>query len=100
MSVEDMQIRLQVRAILVRHWVDMRTLDYDVTGQVVYLHGMLAVGYEHPDYDRSDEHGICSRILLNLERDLNRVPGVKALHYDLTNWAKSSGMWIKRAYVR
>lgn len=100
MSVEDMQIRLQVRTALVRNWVDLRTLDYDVTGQVIYLYGMLVVGYEHPNYDRKDEHGINSRVLLNLERDLTHVPGVKAIHYDLTNWTKSGGEWVKRVYVR
>ncbi len=100
MSIEDMQIQLATRTVLVRNWIDMRVMDYNVIGQVIYLRGMIGVTYEHPDHDEKDEHGINSRVLLKLERDLVRIPGVKAIHYDLTNWIKSGGMWVKRAYLR
>jgi hypothetical protein len=100
MSIEDMHIQLQARNVLVRNWIDMRVIDYNVIGQVIYLRGMLAVTYEHPGRDDKDEHGINTRVLLNLERDLTHIAGVKAVHYDLTNWFKSGGVWVKRTYLR
>jgi hypothetical protein len=99
MTVEDNLLQLKVRATLVRNFVDTRVLSYNVIGQVVHLRGMLVVVYEHPDYDSADEHGVNARILLNIEQDLRRLPGVKDIRYDLTNWAKSGGQWLKRRYI-
>jgi hypothetical protein len=100
MVVPDYTIQTQVRALLVRNWMDTRRIDYNVIGGVVHMRGTMAVLYEHPERDQNDEHGISARLLVNLERDMMRVDGVKAVHYDLSNWIKTGGMWIKRTYVR
>jgi len=100
MAVADSMLQLKVRATLVRNWVETRMLNYNVIGGVVHMQGMLVITYEHPDFDPGDEYGVSKRALLNLERDLRRIDGVRAIHYDLTNWVHSGGEWIKRRYIR
>lgn len=85
------RVNQQVRAVLVRHAVNLALLEYSFTGQTLYLYGSLG----------RDPSGELRPVdVQGLLKEVGRLPLVKAVQVDVDNWTiyDSEGSWqaVKR----
>jgi hypothetical protein len=71
------EVNQQVRAILIRHDVDLSLIDYSNVGGTIYLTGELIKG--------STAEFLPSGID-ELTKEITRLPGVRGIQFDLSNW--------------
>ena len=75
MSVTDMRVTCQIKAILTRHWIDQRELNVSVHGGSVRLRGEMRrlASHRHGSFDIS--------WLTEVVAQVRRVPGVKKVYF-------------------
>jgi hypothetical protein len=80
-SASRYQTNQAVKSALIRHYVDLSSLDFSTFGSTVYLSGTL----------KKDPSGeFTASGLEAMLREIVRIPGVHGLHADLDNWVISS----------
>ena len=87
-KLSDAQVRAALRAALTRHRVSLSGLTLHCANGTVRLLGSLT------------HAGIQSRVPLrtqeveSIDQEIQHLPGVSRVHYDLRNWRRSeSGNW-------
>jgi hypothetical protein len=88
--IEDWEINCQVRAYLVKWWIDIKKLDIRTIGGVVYIKG--SIRFKETARLEEDEK---PNALLHIERDLHKMQGVKDVKLQFTNWAKHEDEWVR-----
>ena len=89
--IQDWEINCMVRAHLVKWWIDIKRVDIQTVDGVVYIKGSL--------YFRSTakiEEEERPQAVGQLEKEIKRMPGVKDLFMELTNWVKMEDRWRER----
>ncbi len=71
------EINRKIKAVLIRHAVDITELQYSNTGEVVYLFGKLLKDPKG-DFKASDVEA--------LVREIAAIPEVQDISLDLSNW--------------
>ena len=95
MGASDFKITSDVRRVLTKHWINMKILRFSCIGGIVYLRGSLDIMYSAPTrVDGSD--GISAERVGDLERALKKIPNVKRVKFQLTNWEKGVDGWTKK----
>ena len=92
MGAEDWEINVLVRAALVKRWVDIRKVHISTTRGTVHLKG--TIGFKGAG--TVEEHQ--SFYMVQIERDIKAIRGVKGVRMDLLNWEKrrATGRWEKK----
>ncbi|KPJ59181.1 MAG: hypothetical protein AMJ46_12150 [Latescibacteria bacterium DG_63] len=93
MSVEDYRINAQVRAALVRRWIDTSRLHVGTVNRVVYLNGVLCQTYRPRRDDAKDEINSMLSLIKKVEHDIKAIQGVRDVVFGLTNFKKRGGKW-------
>jgi hypothetical protein len=95
LPIEDARIHSQVRSVLVRRWVDLERLRVGTTDGVVHIEGELrqclslapAIGEGAPSL----------QFVRKLERELQRIPGVRDVVLSLVGFEKVGWEWKRKA---
>jgi len=98
MTVEDMEANRQVRAVFARNWVNLQKLQYGCTHGTVYITGRLALLREPParrDEER-DRAGVSAKFLAHLEKEILKIPAVRAVRWNIEGWQRTGTAWIRR----
>ncbi|MDI6792528.1 MAG: BON domain-containing protein [bacterium] len=85
---EDWAINVDVRAELVKRWVDVRKINISTVSGVVYLKGSIVFRE-----DKGVPYRERPQIIKQLEEIIKKLPGVKAVKFRLANWIKMDGQW-------
>ena len=87
-AITRLEMNRKVRAILVRHWLDLGRLSIMVTPGALRLHGSLCrlPGSETP---------LSSQIIEAIFRDLTMIQGINRVNSDFDNWKQDvpGGRW-------
>jgi hypothetical protein len=88
MSLQDFELRCDVRNALTRHWIDLSKTNFHVRRGHVQLTGEAAVvGAQRPREDAAEA-------LKAFESDVRRLKDVKSVSFEFTNWVRDdSGQW-------
>jgi hypothetical protein len=92
-AFEDYRMKAQVRAILVRRWVDLSKLEYSVTNGVIYLRGSLRPYLTERMKDSNRNHEVEVELATRLERSLRLIPGVRDVVFQLDRLKKVGWRW-------
>ena len=92
MGAEDWEINVLVRAALVRRWVDIRRIHISTTRGTVHLKGTISFRGAGTVEDQQPLY------MVQVEKDIKAIKGVKGVRMDLLNWEKSraTGRWGKK----
>jgi len=95
MTAEDLEIYRQMRTVLVRNWVNLQRLDFGSTGGSVYVRGRMRLLREPHTARReeTDHEGVTATFLLHLEQQIRRIPGVRAVSWNLDGWQRTGLGW-------
>lgn len=92
MGAEDWEINVLVKSVLVKRWVDIRRFQISTTQGIVHLKGMvgfkgMGIVEDHQPFQ-----------LLQIEKDIKAIKGVRGVKMDLFNWKKNriTGSWEKK----
>lgn len=91
------KVNRDIRGILVRNAADLTRVDFSFTGRTVYIRGEL-FKVDTSDFPVSQ--------IEDLARDISRLPAVREVYFDLTNWSITSTgdswqvMKIKKSHQR
>jgi len=99
MGASDFKITSDARRILTKYWIDLKILRFSCIGGIVYLRGSLDIMYNAPstgDSGGGGGGGITAERVGNLERALRKIPNVKRVKFQLTNWEKQADGWTKK----
>jgi len=78
-----------VRRALVRRWIEVSVLDIHFYRGLLRLRGTLK-------FLSGSSRAIDASFLSSLEHDLRKIPGVKQVDWDLSNWTKMDDGWRSR----
>jgi hypothetical protein len=94
---EDYRLNAQVRAVLVRRWLDLSKVEYGVTNGVVYLRGSLQP-YIVDRVEKDERHLREEEAVVagKLERVLRQLPGVRDVIFKLDGVVKVGWRWRPR----
>jgi len=92
-AFEDYRMKAQVRAILVRRWVDLSKLEYSVTNGVIYLRGSLRPYLTERMKDSTKNDDLELEMVVRLERSLRSLPGVRDVVFQLDRLKKVGWRW-------
>jgi hypothetical protein len=85
MTHSDFRTNAALRQVLARHFVDLAAVRFGSFRGTVRFNGRLTHVSGRPFV-------ISDRSLLEaVEADVKRIPGVRAVFFDLTNWPKDAG---------
>jgi hypothetical protein len=89
-SVEDKQINAAARRVLTSLWVDITQVHVSTTRGSLRVSGHLQrMTATHADLTETN--------LVEIDRRLRSVPGVRDVQYALDNWQQTlQGQWIAR----
>ena len=98
MTVEDLEANRQVRAVFARNWVNLQKIQYGATHGTLYITGRLALLREPPAVpgEERDRTGISAKFLMHLEKELLKIPGLRAIRWNIEGWQRISTAWISR----
>lgn len=121
MRSEDFRINAIVRSILVRRYIDTSRCIFTTINGRVYIRGELLKIYRKRD--REDNGGNLTQseatsekasggfqpkqgevqdgellLISILEQEISRIPAVKGIQFDLRNWRKEMGKWVRRTH--
>jgi hypothetical protein len=109
MRTEDFKINARVRSVLVRRYVDTSKCIFSTIKGRVYIRGQVRRLFGHvtdfhqdannpqsgektpDDYYRSE-----LALLLLLEQEILKIPGVSGVQFDLKDWEKDKGSWKRK----
>jgi hypothetical protein len=95
MGASDFKITSDARRILTKYWINLKILRFSCIGGIVYLRGSLDIMYNASSTGDSGG-GITAERVRNLERALKKIPNVKRVKFQLTNWEKQADGWTKK----
>ena len=88
--VSDYELRLHIRRVLSRHWIDLPSLRIQCSQGIVRLQGILQ------RIDGSPCTGGNS-LAEAVDVESRRAPGVRSVYMDLENWTQdNTGSWQQR----
>ena len=96
MAFDDYRMKAQVRAVLVRRWIDLTKLEYSVTNGVVYLRGSLHPYLGERELDPRKNRETQAELANRLERSLRGIPGVRDVVFQLDRLVKVGWRWKVR----
>ena len=88
MSIDDMKINKQVRALLVRNYYQTELLHFTSKGGVVNIKGTLKKVIGGKEIRASD--------IDSLEQAISSVPRVRGVIFDFDGWSNDAGMWKQK----
>src|SRR5262249_16767505 len=89
MSVQDLELNCQVRAIVAKFWIDPNRLSLSARRGNVHISGELRFTGAEQDHEQTVE------MLQSLESDLRSLHDIRELEFELTNWTHdASGGWV------
>lgn len=93
-EARDLVITKQVRAILLRRWIDIRRLDFGSVNGVAYVRGALGRNplFPAPATPAGDDE---LKLLYTLERDLRTIPGVKDVVLTVDGFERRGDHWVR-----
>ena len=82
----DIEINCDIRAVLVRHWIDLGKVLFRSSNGSVWMRGSVQriPGVKTP---------LTPPIMENVFSDLKRIRGVSCVYADFENWAQQLGRW-------
>ncbi|MEW6679849.1 MAG: hypothetical protein AB1297_02350 [bacterium] len=86
--IEDWQINVEVRAALVKRFVDTKTVNVSTSNGCVLIKGELGFVGQNVE----EEH--IPPILSKIEKDIKYIKGVKDLKINFKDWIKVNQRWI------
>ncbi len=95
MGASDFKITSDVRRVLTKYWINTKILRYSCVGGIVYFRGSLDTLYNAPTSAASGS-GITAERVGDLERAIKKIPNVKRVKFQLTNWEKQAEGWTKK----
>lgn len=95
MGASDFKITSDARRVLTKYWINLKILRFSCIGGIVYLRGSLDIMYNAPTSKVSGD-GITAERVGDLERALRKIPNVKRVKFQLTNWEKQADGWTKK----
>ncbi|MEW6102738.1 MAG: hypothetical protein AB1630_02780 [bacterium] len=99
--VEDWDINVSVRQELVKRFVDLRRIKFNTIASVVHLKGSV-VFVKTKDSSEKIVASIEERLeaekrrLIDLEKRIRKIKGVKAVIFDLEDWVKFGSEWKRK----
>ncbi len=94
MAATDFRINSAVRRILVRHWLDLRQVEYQTVNCVVTIRGKFKKLKEAiQDTKKGDD--LEAAAMMVIEQELSRIPNVKRINMNIMGWAKLGGKWMQ-----
>jgi hypothetical protein len=90
---EDFIIQTTVRRILIRSNINYSEITFGTVRGVVYIQGVFKV--PRLDGISRDTEEIVAKTLRSLELKIRSIPGVIDVKFQLLNWKKERGQWIK-----
>ncbi len=96
MAYEDYRLNAQVRALLVRRWIDLSKVEYGATNGVVYLRGSLRPYLADTVSDRQRSGEEEAVVAGRLERVIRQLPGVRDVVMQLDRVVKVGWRWRPR----
>ena len=101
MTVDDIRLNKDVRHALAKKWIKTQALNFNVVSGTLYMRGRLETMRE-PLTSRGekerDQFGVGPKFLFTLERELLKIPGVRAIRWDLGAWQKGSTGWMHKGF--
>lgn len=86
--IEDWQINVEVRAALVKRFVDTKTVIVSTNNGCVLVKGEL----DFVGGNITEEH--IPGLLLKLEKDMKYIKGVKDVKISFKDWIKVNERWV------
>jgi len=83
---QDLKINRQIRAALVRHWIDLGKLSIRSVMGKVKLHGSL-----NRIYGKKED--LTPAVVETMFLDIKRIRGVHSVIADVDNWTDAGGKW-------
>ncbi|OIP42179.1 hypothetical protein AUJ95_02005 [Candidatus Desantisbacteria bacterium CG2_30_40_21] len=98
--VDDWTINVRVETELVKNWVDTKQIDFSTISGVVYIKGKLDFQLDvfvNPNEQDYFERKAMVEVekLKRVERNIKKIPGVRAVKFELENWFKMGARWVK-----
>jgi osmotically-inducible protein OsmY len=93
---QDFRINAQVRALFVRHNVDLTKVEHGATNGVVYVHGDLRSGLFDPSEELSEGRLAEAQFAHRIEKALRKLPGVRDVVFKLDRVVKVETRWKPR----
>ncbi len=94
MAATDFRINAAVRRVLVRHWLDLRCIEYHTVNRVVTIQGTFKKVKEAIK-DMKKGSGLEPTAVMAIEAELLRIPNVKRIKLDIMGWTKLGGRWAR-----
>jgi hypothetical protein len=99
--IEDWDINVAVQEILVSNYVDLKEVDFNSIGGIVSIKGNINFApprWSKPPHPlaRMKQQEIEEARMLNIERKIKKIEGVKSVKFQLLNWEKVNARWRKR----
>jgi len=95
MGAKGWEINNKVKVILNKHWIDVLKLLVNTVKDNVLIKGDLRFKSSSVSEDAE-----VIEILKKIEREILMIPDVKYIKWDLTEWEKRSGRWIKKKHIK
>ncbi len=92
MSAADFRINAAVRKIFIRHWLDLKLIDYKTINFVVHIKGKFRTK-KQSGKSKGKAYDMNPSVVSAIEREIIRVRGVKRVQMKLDGWVKSGGKW-------
>jgi hypothetical protein len=91
-AATDFRINAAIRRILVRHWLDLRCVDYHTVNCVITIQGRFKKLKEAiQDTKKGDD--IEPTVMAAIEYELLKIPNVKRVNMKIVGWTKFGGKW-------
>ncbi len=98
MTVEDLEVSRQVRAVFARNWINHQKVQYGATHGTVYINGRLSLLREPAPVrgEERDRQGVSVKVLVFLEKEILKVPGVRGVRWNIQGWQRTRMTWVRR----
>jgi len=93
MGAKGWEINNKVKVILTKNWVDILKLNINTVKDTVYIKGELV--FKGGSVDSTSDASVIE-MLKKIEREIFQYKEVKMIKWDLTQWEKRGGRWIKK----
>jgi hypothetical protein len=94
MAATDFRINAAVRRVFVRHWLDLRCIDYQTVNCVVTIRGRFKKLKEAVK-DKQKGDAVETTAMVAIEQELSKIPNVKRINMNVMGWTKLGGKWIQ-----
>ena len=88
-ELNDKDVTIAVRKILVKNWVDIAKIRIRVTGGVAILTGTIGKTYA------AEDATVDPKFLSSVDHGLQTVKGLRRIRFQFSNWTKDGGEWVQ-----